>query len=46
MQLALSQTLSRKVKVEGENGKGRLIIEFYDEDDLKRLAASLEKTQE
>ena len=44
VQLALGQCLSRKVKVEGENGKGRLIIEFYGEEDLKSLAAALEKS--
>ena len=41
VQLALSQTLSRKVKVEGSEGKGRLILEFYSEEDLKHLAALL-----
>lgn len=37
VQLALSEWLSRKVKVEGDGKKGRLIIEFYDEDDLREL---------
>ncbi len=41
VQLALSQTLSRKVKIEGEKGKGKLVIEFYDEQDLKALAGLL-----
>ena len=41
VQLALSQALSRKVKVEGSEGKGRLIIEFYSEEDLRRLAQAL-----
>lgn len=45
VELALSQCLARKVKVEGENGKGRLIIEFYDEDDLRAIASSLEKSE-
>ena len=44
VELALSQCLARKVKVEGENGKGRLVIEFYDEDDLRSIASSLEKS--
>lgn len=43
VQLALSQTLARKVKVEGEGSKGRIVIEFYDESDLKLLAQALEK---
>ena len=42
VELALSQCLARKVKVEGENGRGRLVIEFYDEDDLRSIASSLE----
>lgn len=41
VQLALSQTLSRKVKVEGENGKGKLVIEFYDEEDLRSIVQTL-----
>ena len=44
VELALSQCLARKVKVEGENGRGRLVIEFYDEDDLRSIASSLEKS--
>ena len=43
VQLALSQSLSRKVKIEGEKNKGRLIIEFYDEADLKEIVASISK---
>ncbi len=45
VQLALCQCLSRKVKVEGEGNKGRLVIEFYDEDDLRQIAAVLEKCE-
>ena len=44
VELALSQCLARKVKVEGESGRGRLVIEFYDEDDLRSIASSLEKS--
>lgn len=44
VELALSQCLARKVKVEGEKGRGRLVIEFYDEDDLRSIASSLEKS--
>ena len=44
VELALSQCLARKVKVEGENDRGRLVIEFYDEDDLRSIASSLEKS--
>lgn len=43
VQLALSQSLSRKVKIEGEKNKGRLIIEFYDEADLKEIVASISR---
>lgn len=43
MQLALSQSLARKVKIEGDGEKGRLTIEFYDPDDLRALAALLDK---
>ncbi|MCI8648625.1 MAG: ParB/RepB/Spo0J family partition protein [Anaerotruncus sp.] len=46
VQLALSQTLARKVKVEGEGSKGRLVIEFYDEDDLKTIVGLLDKEAE
>ena len=46
VQLALCQCLSRKVKVEGEGKKGRLVIEFYDEDDLRQIAAVLEKCED
>ena len=46
VQLALTQTLSRKVKVEGNEGKGRLIIEFYSEEDLKHLAQVLGEQEE
>lgn len=45
VQLALCQCLSRKVKVEGEGNKGRLVIEFYNEDDLRQIAAVLEKCE-
>lgn len=41
VQLALCQCLSRKVKVEGKGKKGQLVIEFYDEDDLRQIAAVL-----
>lgn len=46
VQLALSQTLARKVKVEGDGGKGRLVIEFYDEQDLKALAQAFGNADE
>ncbi len=45
VQLALCQCLSRKVKVEGEGNKGKLVIEFYNEDDLRQIAAVLEKCE-
>ena len=37
VQLALSQCLARKIKVEGDGNKGKLVIEFYDEADLKTI---------
>ena len=43
VELALTQSLSRKVTIEKDGGKGRLIIEFYDKDDLKNLANQLDK---
>lgn len=46
VQLALSECLSRKVKIEGEGNKGKLIIEFYDEQDLKTIAAALGQSNE
>ncbi len=47
VQLALMQSLSRKVRVECKKGekKGRLVIEFYDEQDLKGLAALFDRGQ-
>ena len=47
VQLALMQSLSRKVRVEFKKGekKGRLVIEFYDEQDLKGLAALFDRGQ-
>lgn len=48
VQLALTQSLSRKVRVEckkGEN-KGRLVIEFYDEKDLQNIAALFGQRQD
>lgn len=41
VQLALSQSLSRKIKVQGDGKKGKLTIEFYDENDLKSLVTML-----
>lgn len=37
VQLALSESLSRKVLVEGKGEKGRLVIEFYGQEDLKTI---------
>ena len=41
MQLALSQTLGRRVEIETGKQKSRLVIEFYDEADLRALAGRL-----
>lgn len=44
VQLSLSETMARKVKVESEGKKGRLIIEFYDEDDLRQIVGQFGKS--
>ncbi len=43
IELALTQQLRRKVKVNVKNGKGVLQLSFYDRDDLKLLAEKLSK---
>lgn len=43
MEIALSQSLERKVKVTYGKGKGRLVIDFFDKDDLKTIAEMLTK---
>lgn len=48
VQLALSESLSRKVKVSGTSGekeKGTLTIEFYGEEDLRNLAALFQRLE-
>lgn len=48
VQLALSESLSRKVKVSGAAGekeKGTLTIEFYGEEDLRNLAALFQRLE-
>lgn len=40
VQLALTQSLARKVKIEADGKKGKLVIEFYDEQDLKGIIAN------
>ncbi len=42
VELALQERLGRPVKVSMKNGKGRLEIEFYNNDDLKNLALKFE----
>lgn len=41
MEIALRDRLKRKVQVSYSDGKGKLALEFYDEDDLKILAELL-----
>ena len=41
MELALKNSLSRKVEVKYGNKKGTLTLEFYDKDDLKSLVELL-----
>ena len=43
MEIALSESLERKVKVTYGKGKGRLVIDFFDKDDLKAIAEMLTK---
>lgn len=43
MEIALSQSLERKVKVTYGKGKGKLVIDFFDKDDLKAIAEMLTK---
>lgn len=43
MEIALSESLERKVKVTYGNGKGKLVIDFFDKDDLKAIAEMLTK---
>jgi len=43
MEIALSQSLERKVKVTYGKGKGKLVIDFFDKDDLKTIAEMLTK---
>ncbi|MCD8106761.1 MAG: ParB/RepB/Spo0J family partition protein [Oscillospiraceae bacterium] len=42
IELSLEQTTGRKVTVTGKNGKGKLEIEYYSEEDLARIARVLE----
>ena len=43
MEIALSESLERKVKVTYGNGKGKLVIDFFDKEDLKTIAEMLTK---
>lgn len=43
IELSLAETTGRKVTVNGKNGKGKLEIEFYSEEDLAAIAKLLEK---
>ena len=44
MELALKETLSRRVKVVHKgSGKGELVLEFYSDDELREIAAKLSK---
>ena len=41
MQLALTTALGRKIAIEKGRKKSKLVIEFYDETDLKEIAQKL-----
>lgn len=41
IEISLAETLCRKVNVSGKNGKGKLEIEFYSNDDLGAIAKAL-----
>lgn len=43
MEIALSESLERKVKVTYGKGKGKLVIDFFDKEDLKAIAEMLTK---
>ncbi len=43
IELSLAETTGRKVNVNGKNGKGKLEIEFYSNDDLAEIAKLLAK---
>ncbi len=42
IELSLAETTGRKVTVSGKNGKGKLEIEYYSEEDLAKIARILE----
>ncbi|MCD7784723.1 MAG: ParB/RepB/Spo0J family partition protein [Oscillospiraceae bacterium] len=46
IELSLAQTTGRKVTVSGKNGKGKLEIEYYSEEDLAKIARLLENLGE
>ncbi|MCD7822735.1 MAG: ParB/RepB/Spo0J family partition protein [Oscillospiraceae bacterium] len=46
IELSLAQTTGRKVTVSGKNGKGKLEIEYYSEEDLAKIARVLENLGE
>ncbi len=46
IELSLAETTGRKVTVNGKNGKGKLEIEFYSEEDLAAIANLLAKLNE
>lgn len=41
MELSLHEHLGRKVKIDYKNNKGKLQLEFYDEEDLKQLITNM-----
>ncbi|MBR5121648.1 MAG: stage 0 sporulation protein J, partial [Oscillospiraceae bacterium] len=43
IELSLAETTGRKVNVNGKNGKGKLEIEFYSNEDLAEIAKLLAK---
>ena len=43
IELSLAETTGRKVTVNGKNGKGKLEIEFYSQEDLAAIANLLAK---
>lgn len=46
VQLALTESLSRKIKVSGDGEKGQITIEFYGEEDLRNLAVLFNRLEE
>ena len=43
VELALTEHMARKVKINDKNGRGTLVIEYFSEEDLSEIANLLDK---